>query len=91
MRRMNSCAISRSATPSAAASRLRLPETAATISYCSAPARLKWVAFGVASITALRSASATGSSWTSTSPISASLRDEIAQPEFFEIDARRRP
>ena len=36
----------RSSVPKAAASRLRLPDTDATISYCSAPTRLKYFAFG---------------------------------------------
>src|SRR6266508_1405158 len=63
----------RSSVPKAAASRRRLPDTAATISYRSAPTRLKYLAFGEDSITALRSASETASSCTSISPMAISF------------------
>ncbi len=63
----------RSSVPKAAASRLRLPDTAATTSYCSAPTRLKSFAFGDASIAALSSASETASSCTSISPMAISF------------------
>ena len=55
--------------PNAAAWRRRLPPTAPTISKCSGPASLNSVALGEASIMALMSASAIGSSWISTSPM----------------------
>src|SRR5262245_49751533 len=99
MRRMYSWITLRSSLPKAAASRLRLPDTAATISYCSAPTRLKSFAFGEASITVLRSASETGSSCTSISPMAISfstkdrsrnlsrstLRDDIVRPLFVSL------
>src|SRR5262245_18962281 len=60
---------SRSLTPSASASRRRLPPAAATISKCSGPASLNTTAFGVSAMAAAKSAMAIGLAWTSASPI----------------------
>jgi hypothetical protein len=79
--------MSRSGTPSAAASRLRLPDTAAIISKPSAPTRLKCVAFGLASITA----EIAERYWLLVHLDLADLGqpfDKMPQPELIEIDAR---
>src|SRR4029453_4098429 len=99
MRRIYSWITLRSSVPKAAASRLRRPDPAATISYCSAPTRLKYFAFGEDSIAALSSASETASSCTSISPIAISfstkdrnrnlsrstLRADIVRPLFVSL------